>query len=263
MNDADLAAVRTRMARARQRVKVVDLPSGVVVVIKRLRPARTVWRSRFVNLFARAFDLSLLQAVPAPGGRDGQAIEVARLRALAAAGVAVPSVLHVEHDFIVIGHLAGANLAERIEQGGMEGRAAWRRGLEALVGVHARDGCLSHAFARNFIDTVDGLAMIDFEDDPLTVMTLAEAQARDWLAYLHSTVWMLDASSVVDAEDARATVAAVLAAERPEVRHLVESASRRLAALRFLPRSRRPFGREVIGAQAMAALFPLSPVSAG
>ncbi len=260
MNEADLAAVRERMAGARQRVKTIELAGGGRVVVKQVRPARTVWRSRFVSLLARTFGLSLLQAVPAPGGRDAQAVEVARLHALALAGVAVPRVLHVDRDFIVIGHLQGASLAERIEEGGPEGRAAWRRGLEALVAVHARGGCLSHAFARNFIDTVDGLAMIDFEDDPLIVMTLAEAQARDWLAYLHSTVWMLRTAAGGDADAARATVAATLAAELPEVRLLVEAASHRLAALRFLPRSRRTFGREVVGAQAMAALFPLLPV---
>ena len=84
-------------------------------------------------------------------------------------------------------------------------------------------------------------------------MPLADAQARDWLAYLHSTVWLLD----VPRERARDEIAALLGDESPPVQRRVQSASRRLAALRVLPRSRRLFGREVVGAQAIASVFPV------
>ena len=43
------------------------------------------------------------------------------------------------------------------------------------------------------------------------------------------------------------------------VRDLATAAGRRLAVLRHLPRSRRTWGREVVGAQALASLFPLQP----
>ena len=137
----------------------------------------------------------------------------------------------------------------------MAGREAWQRGMAALVDLHARGACLSHAFARNFLATDAGLAMIDFEDDPLEVLTLDEAQARDWLAYLHSTVWLLRGEG---AEIGR-HVAAELAREKPAVRDLLAAAGERLAVLRHLPRSRRPWGREVVGVQALASLFPLQP----
>ncbi len=167
----------------------------------------------------------------------------------------VPAVLHVDPGFIVIAHLDGPILIELIERGGSAGFDAWQRGLAALVDVHGRGGCLSHAFARNFIVTGAGLAMIDFEDDPLEVLTLPEAQARDWLAYLHSTVWQLQGS----AGEIGLAVAAQLAREAADVRGLVEHAGRRLALLRHLPRSRRTWGREVVGVQALASLFPLHP----
>jgi hypothetical protein len=51
--------------------------------------------------------------------------------------------------------------------------------------------------------------------------------------------------------------------ERSEVRTLIEAAGRRLAMLRHLPRSRRPWGREVVGVQAVASLLSSVPAPAG
>ena len=252
MTDAELAGIRAHVEGWRYRTKAVDTDGGRAVV-KRQRPARGAWRAHAVNLLARAFGLRLLQAVPAHGGARGQAIEVDRLQRLAAAGVHVPAVLHVDPGFIVIEHIPGTSLVELIECGGDAGFDAWQRGLSALVDVHVRGGYLSHAFARNFIAATEGLAMIDFEDDPLEALSLDEAQARDWLAYLHSTAWLLqrDAATIARVVDAH------LRRESPGIRALVTSAGRRLAVLRHLPRSRRTWGREVVGVQALASLFPL------
>jgi tRNA A-37 threonylcarbamoyl transferase component Bud32 len=252
VNDAELAGLRAEVGAWRHRVGVIEIGEGSVVV-KRQRPARGAWRAHAVSLLARGLGLRLLQAVPAHGGAAGQAIEVARLRGLAAVGVRVPAVLHVDPGFIVIARLEGKSLVEQIERGSAEGFDAWQRGLAALVDLHGRGGYLSHAFARNFIATEAGLAMIDFEDDPLEVLTLNEAQARDWLAYLHSSVWLLQG----DAAEIGRVVACALARERASVRDVVISAGRRLAVLRHLPRSRRTWGREVVGVRALASLFPL------
>ena len=254
MTEVDLAAIRERIVASRYRVAIVDTASAGKVVAKRQRPGRGPWRAHAVNALARLVVPKLLRAVPAPGGARAQAIEVSRLTALAAAGVRVPEVLHVDPGFIVIRHFDGPSLVQAIEAGGSAGLRAWQGGLEALVETHARGGYLSQAFARNFIVTRGGLAMIDFEDDPLEAMTLDEAQARDWLAYLHSTVWLLDRDSAA----VRAGFAARLAQERAPVRDLVTAAGRRLAFLRHLPRSRQTWGREVAGLQALARLFHLS-----
>ena len=254
MTEADLETIRERIVASRYRVAIIDTASAGKVVVKRQRPGRGPLRAHAVNALAGLVAPRLLRAVPAPGGARAQAIEVRRLTALAAAGVRVPEILHVDPAFIVIRHLEGPSLVQAIEAGGPAGLAAWQGGLEALVEVHARGGYLSQAFARNFIVTSDGLAMIDFEDDPLEAMTLDEAQSRDWLAYLHSTVWLLDR----DSPEVRAGFAARLAEERSPVRDLVTAAGRRLAFLRHLPRSRRTWGREVAGLQALAGLFHLS-----
>ena len=79
-------------------------------------------------------------------------------------------------------------------------------------------------------------------------LTLPQAQARDWLAFLHSTVWMLPLS----AEQIDPWLSATLRAERPEVRAEFLHACRQLGRLRHLPRSRR-FGRDTVALQAVAA----------
>jgi tRNA A-37 threonylcarbamoyl transferase component Bud32 len=252
MTEADFDRIAASVAASRDRVAYADTSVGPVVV-KRQRGTRGHWRGRAVNLLARALGVAPLQAVPAHGGARGQATEVERLRSLRGAGIRVPEVLHVEREFIVMRKLAGTNLVHLIERGGSEGFAAWTRGLDAIADAHARGGYLSHAFARNFIATDSGIAMIDFEDDALEVMSLAEAQSRDWIAYLHSTLWILERPL----EEARAALAQRLAGEAAAVRELFERAGRRLAVLRRLPGGRRPWGREVAGARALAHVFPL------
>jgi len=254
MTDADFDAIAASVAATSDRVAYADTSVGQIVV-KRQRVARSHWRGRALSAFARALGVAPLQAVPAHGGARGQATEVERLRSLRGAGIRVPEVLHVEREFIVMRRLAGTSLVHLIERGGKEGFAAWVRGLDAIADVHARGGYLSHAFARNFIATDSGIAMIDFEDDALEVMSLAEAQSRDWIAYLHSTLWILERPF----EEARVALRQRMAGETAAVRDLVERAGRRLAVLRRLPTGRKRWGREVAGARALAHVFPLHP----
>ncbi len=252
MTPAEVDEVHARLRTVRSRVKVLQLAGGRRVVVKRVRAARPAWRARLMNGLARLAGLGFLQATPGSGGAAAQSVEVGRLRALGELGVHVPRVLHEEADFFVMGHIEGPNLAQRIEAGGDSADAAWRLGLATLLEVHRRGAWLGQAFARNFIVAADGsLAMIDFEDDPGSVMSPADAQARDWLSYLHSTAWLL----VRPPEALRAEVLRALDGESPAVRALVLRAGRHLAAARHLPATRRPFGREAAGLQALAAVL--------
>lgn len=255
LTDVDLVQLRDIAATATHRVTKVATTLGLAV-LKREREPRNAWGGRVIDLLARLVSLRMLGPVPSHGGERGQAVEVQRLRTLHAAGLPVPDVLHAEPGFFVMQRLDGPSLVQVIERAGPDARTAWQRGMATLVAVHARGHALSHAFARNFIVTPDGLAMIDFEDDPLEALPLLDAQARDWVLYLHSTVWQL--AHVADA-GLRADLEAALEVERADVRALVRRAGRRLAFLRHLPGTRRPWGREVIGAKALARLLRQAP----
>ncbi len=174
--------------------------------------------------------------------------------ALRRAGARVPEVLHVGSDHFVMQWLGRAHLGDVLQSGHPGAAALWREAGDELVRLHRAGQYLSQGFARNMIvtdeagDTPRLAGLIDFEDDPLQVMGLADAQVRDWLAFLHSTLWTLPlAPSEVDA-----CIDAWLDAESPAVRAGFAQACRRLAWLRVLPRQRR-VGRDTVALQAAAA----------
>ncbi len=235
------------------RVEVCDTSQGKVIV-KGWRPAHHPARYGLLNRLARWLGLPFLRAVPLAGGAQAQHTEVARLRALRRAGARVPEVLHVGSDHFVMQWLGRAHLGDVLQSGHPGAAALWREAGDELVRLHRADQYLSQGFARNMIvtdeagDTPRLAGLIDFEDDPLQVMGLADAQVRDWLAFLHSTLWTLPlAPSEVDA-----CIDAWLDAESPAVRAGFAQACRRLAWLRVLPRQRR-FGRDTVALQAAAA----------
>jgi hypothetical protein len=138
----------------------------------------------------------------------------------------VPQVLHVEADFFVQSHVGDQRLDALLQL--PDAALWWQRGLHVLVELHAQGQYLSQAFTRNFIGSGDTLAVIDFEDDPLEVLSLQQAQARDWLAYLHSSARVLFSHSAVQQAAAIETLRAELAHESAPVRALVADTARRL-----------------------------------
>ena len=141
-------------------------------------------------------------------------------------------------------------LAAALRQRHPQAAALWREGGEALTRIHCAGQCLSQAFARNMIVSETGAlaGMIDFEDDPLQVMPLADAQARNWLDYLHSTLWLAPLPQAEADACLDAWMQAAPAATRARFTH----ACQRLAWLRALPTHRR-WGRDTVSLQAAAA----------
>jgi len=227
---------------------VFELPEGRVLV-KGQRPTRSPWPHRLLNALAWLAGVSYLKAVPVHGEARSQAIEIARLSALGAAGLPVPRVLHVAPDYFVMSYLGSRDLALTLREQGMRAFDLWFAAMEQLPRVHARGQYLSQCFARNIIvsDRFEGL--IDFEDDPLEVMTLVQAQARDWLIYLQSTLWNLSP----EPERLDAALHAVLERESEPVRAVLRHAARRLGWLRWLPTNRRIWGKDFVSLQAVGA----------
>lgn len=229
------------------RVEMFDLPEGRVVV-KGQRPARGPWRFRVLSALARVTRNPLLRPVPAPGGAAAQATEVGRLRALASSGVQVPELMHQGPDYIVLRRVNGQPLQDRFTAEAEAALGAFKLGLDGLVDLHRRGQYLSQGFARNMLLTPEGLWYIDFEDDPLQVMDLPDAQARDLMSYLLSAVWISRASR----GDLMAAWRAVAQRIAPEVIGRVRAAAQVLCWLRHLPRERKPWGRDVVTVQALA-----------
>jgi len=248
MNAQELARIRASEGWRRDRTEGFATEDGPVIV-KGQRPPRPAIAALALKLLSGLARSPELKPVPAPGGAAGQAIEVRRLTTLRMAGVRVPAVVHVDADFFVMERLAGQSLAQRLDPRPQDARALWEQGLRFLGDVHARGQCLSQASARNLIVTPGGIAAIDFEDDPLEVLSLPQAQVRDWLLYLQSTVWLLPHAheELLPLWERYAPAGADAAAMLASVR--------RMAWMRHLPSRRRPWGRDIVSAQAAAALL--------
>ncbi|MDA8457466.1 hypothetical protein M4R22_22120 [Acidovorax sp. GBBC 3334] len=225
---------------------------GTQVWLKRAAPARGPGRHRAMALLARLLRLPVLRPVPTPGGAEGIATEVRRLRALAALGLRVPEVLAARADGFLMRdlgrpgeetHSLGNEIDHAVAQGPQAVLALWRQGLAAIAEVHARGTCLSQAFARNLVRCPDGVVgYLDFEDDPAAALPLPACQARDLLCYAHSTGLYLRASGALPA--ARTETATWLATRDPALRAAMQDTVRRLAWLRRLPTDRR-WGRDL------------------
>lgn len=234
-------------------VEVLDAPDAGRIVVKGQRAPRRAVLYRVLKAAGALLGVPCLNAAPRVGGSAGQELEVARLRALHAAGARVPQVLHVDEaqGYFVMQWLGGEHLASALHRSAPQAAALWREAGDELLRVHAAGQYLSQAFARNIIVGEDGrlAGMIDFEDDPAQVMSLEDAQTRNWLEFLHSTLW---AVPVPRKKAADACLDAWLAAEPPAVQRRFAHACRRLAWLRRLPK--HPiWGRDVAAVQAAGA----------
>lgn len=251
LSPQDLQAIASAAPQWRGgNVAVVQTPHAGRVVVKSMRAPRHPARYRLLGALAGLLGAPYLKTAPLLGGAAGQALEVRRLRALHAAGVRVPQVLHVAPDHFVMQWLGPGDLAAALRQRHPQSAALWREGGEALTRIHCAGQCLSQAFARNMIVSETGTlaGMIDFEDDPLQVMPLADAQARNWLDYLHSTLWLAPLPQAEADACLDAWMQAAPAATRARFTH----ACQRLAWLRALPTHRR-WGRDTVSLQAAAA----------
>jgi len=243
-----IARIEASTVWRNKRVEVFDLPEGKMLV-KGQRPPRSPWAHRLLNLLAWIARVPYAKAVPVHGGARSQAVEIARLQALHHAGIAVPRVHHVAPHYFVMSFLGHNDLARALREQGPKAYGLWMAAMEHLLLVHARGQYLSQCFARNIIVSERFEGLIDFEDDPLEVMDLAHAQARDWLIYLQSTVWNLS----LEPDRLDAALRLVLERESPPVRAVLRHAARRLSWLRHLPTNRAVWGKDFVSLQAVGA----------
>lgn len=228
------------------RVAKVTTPDGVLLV-KGQRPGRGPGRFKLMAWLSHWTRNPLLQPVPAYGGVLAQNIEVQRLAKLAAAGLPVPAMLHQGPDFLALEYLQGQSLQHHLTLAPEEALAMFEKGLQAIQQVHLKGQYLSQAFARNIMVVQESLWFIDFEDDPLEVMDLKDAQIRDWLAYLLSTVWMTNAPR----EKLLAVWQCVYERLDPATQTAIVQACSRLRWLRRLPHERKPWGRDIVTLHAL------------
>ena len=136
-----------------------------------------------LNFIARRLQLDALRPPPHRGGDAARETEARRLGELHAQGVNVPEVIGSGHAALVIGDNGGSfnTCLREADDAGRDRLVA--AAMRALAEAHGRGAYFGQPVPRNLTWDGQNVGFIDFEEDPLEVMDLAEAQARDWLMF--------------------------------------------------------------------------------
>ncbi len=253
---ADIDAEVAAMVQAGRHILPVQW-QGQPAWLKLSVPQPPAWRYQLLAGMARLLRQPAMQPVRPQGGAAGIRNEAQRLATLAAAGLRVPQVLAHDEHWLLVSDLGHTTLELLIRHADVDAKwAHWQFGADYIQQVHQAGQYLSQAFARNLVwSSEHGLGAIDFEDDPICVMSLEQAQIRDWLPYFFSTAhFFKDRLPELSLE-----VNSVLAQETAAVREGVLLALRRvgwLRALRWLPRGMQR--RDVFKTQCLGELAALS-----
>lgn len=143
-----------------------------------------------LDLVARGLDLPPLRPPPYHPGRVRRAVEKRRIRSLQSIGVTVPEILDEQGDCLLLSDI-GPTLSSRLREAGDDaGRldALSASAIAAIAGAHGKGGYFSQAWPRNLTVHAGGIGFLDFEEDPLEIMSLEHAQARDWLLFAYGTM---------------------------------------------------------------------------
>ena len=136
-----------------------------------------------LNFVARRFHLDALRPPPHRGGDAARQTEARRLGELRAQGVNVPSVLGSGHAALVLGD-NGSSFNTCLREADDAGRDTLvAAAMQAMAAAHARGAYFGQPLPRNLTWDGQSVGFIDFEEDPLEVMDLDQAQARDWLMF--------------------------------------------------------------------------------
>jgi tRNA A-37 threonylcarbamoyl transferase component Bud32 len=136
-----------------------------------------------LNFIATRFQLDALRPPPHRGGDAARRTEARRLAELQAQGVNVPHVIGSGHAALVLGD-NGTSFNTCLRQADDAGRDALvAAAMKAIAAAHAKGAYFGQPLPRNLTWDGQHIGFIDFEEDPLEVMDLAQAQARDWLMF--------------------------------------------------------------------------------
>ena len=153
----------------------------------RIFSKKTTWH-RLQSLLARQIAIPLFSPVVA-NGPESLANEALRLKLFASHGLLVPEVLGVTSEFIITNNV-GIELQKYVKH--LTDHAEKQRLLllaaQALNNLHRAGLCHGRPLLRDMTYHNDQIYFIDLEENPLDVMSLSEAQARDIWLFLYGTV---------------------------------------------------------------------------
>lgn len=231
------------------------LTNHETVWIRKATQHHAMWRYHLLAWVIKPFKLGVLTPVPNLGGEKAIATEKERLIQLNHAGIHAPKLLAYSKQALMMSDLSGISLHEKIEQEAQsQSLISWKRGIDAIAAVHQKKQFLSQSFARNMqILPNNQIAFLDFEDNPLEVLSLIQCQCRDWLCYLHSTALILQQYHLL--QSAQTYWLETLDQQPSEIQQLLWST---ITPVRFLRFFTNPIlGRDTLRLAALIQLFKI------
>jgi tRNA A-37 threonylcarbamoyl transferase component Bud32 len=158
---------------------------GQTIWIKRRSPSkRTIWH-RLVSVLTYLIPLAIFYPTVISDKSDNLTQEAERLRLFAAKGLPVPKVLASTANYIITSDV-GLNLQQLSEQiiFREERYSLLEKAMDALINLHQTNLCHGRPFLRDMTLKNNKIFFIDLEENPLAVMNISQAQARDlWLFF--------------------------------------------------------------------------------
>jgi len=243
--------------RPQDRTFKLVLKQGQIVWIKTPSQPRLRLLYTITNRIMVWLNMPYFQAPPhagAPGGKASLQIEKDMLMRLKAANLPVPEIVASTDGWLALSSTGEENLDVILGHLPIDERLLlWQQAATEIARVHGKKCCLSQCFARNIMlakkqDSPQentspsyNFYFLDFEEDPTAIMTLAQAQARDWAMFLHSTATLISA----DREPAQQFMLNLLSHESLETQQAIQQIFKHLKTLRHI-KSVQWLGRDSI-----------------
>lgn len=170
------------------RVQCVKHDGGSLWV-KTIKQSKRKIGHRFQRLLSQMVPLGMLRVTVSAGGIEALKAEVGRLEAFRVNGINVPEVLyHTDTQFIMTD--TGLTLAKIFadEPNNPDHFKKMEEATLMLAELHGKGLFHGRPYMKDFVynSEIELMGLIDLEEDPLQVMTSAEAQARDVWLFLSS-----------------------------------------------------------------------------
>ncbi len=173
-----------------KRIEKIKTENGIYW-LKKSAPARGIFRYYALNIFSFILRTPLLKAVPQKGGQIALDTEVKRITSLTKNGVRVPKIIAQNKGWVLLENL-GESIIDQMKAKRSDTqlvRSLFKTCLNGIKKLHLNEQYMSQGFVRNILKLKESeeVGFIDFEDDPLDVLSLEQAQARDLLLFINST----------------------------------------------------------------------------
>lgn len=156
--------------------------------IKKASPSKkTFWHS-LQNLIAKCLKAPILKATAIEQTESHISQEVERMNKLSAHGIAVPEVLAFDQTLMVMKDAGSSlNIALNNAQNNADKKELIVSAVGDLKDLHQKKLTHGKPYLRDMFLSADGkIGFLDLEEDPLSVMSLEAAQARDLFLFLCS-----------------------------------------------------------------------------